>query len=292
VGSWFEEARAVEQGGASTGQADTAAQPSASVGDGSTPEPLAGQSPGAVLDAALDEARARLEGASPSEILRWADERFAPRLVFATGFGPEGLVVLDLIARHRLRVDVFTLDTGLLFPETEALWKALEQKYGLLIRAVRPALSLDEQAARHGGALWQREPDRCCAIRKLEPLREALAGQLAWISAIRADQTRDRAAARVVERDERYGLVKVNPLLGWTSDEVWSYLREHDVETNPLHQQGYPSIGCWPCTSPVAPGEDPRAGRWRGRAKTECGLHSRPAGPVSPIPTVRTEGAR
>ena len=132
-------------------------------------------------------------------------------------------------------MDVFTLDTGLLFPETYALWRRLEERYSLRIRAVRPALDLQEQAARHGEALWEREPGRCCLIRKVEPLAVALHGHEAWISAIRADQTADRASARVVERDSRFGLVKVNPLLAWSSEDVWEYLREHDVPTNPLH---------------------------------------------------------
>ena len=233
------------------------------------------------------EAGLRLEGASPGDILCWAAERYGPRLAFATGFGPEGLVLLDLIVRHRLAVDVFTLDTGLLFPETYTLWRTLEQRYPLRIRAVRPALDLPGQAALHGQALWEREPDRCCGIRKVEPLAEALRGHEAWISAIRADQTTDRASARVVERDARFGLVKVNPLLAWSNEDVWGYLREHDVPTNPLHEQGYPSIGCRPCTSPVRPGEEPRAGRWRGRAKTECGLHARP-----PVPPSSPDGSK
>jgi phosphoadenylyl-sulfate reductase (thioredoxin) len=225
----------------------------------------------------LAAAARRLRGATAEQILGWAAGRYAPRLAFATGFGPEGLVLLDLIARHRLGVDVFTLDTGLFFPETYALWQRLEDRYDLKIRAVRPADSLEAQAARHGEKLWETKPDLCCAIRKVEPLAHALLPHEAWISAIRADQTNDRAAASVVGRDPRYGLVKVNPLLGWTSEEVWSYLRTHDVPTNPLHERGYPSIGCWPCTSAVRQGEDPRAGRWRGLAKTECGLHARPA---------------
>jgi phosphoadenylyl-sulfate reductase (thioredoxin) len=242
-------------------------------------------------DAALEEASERLSGAAPEEVLLWAADRFSPRLGFATGFGLEGLVLLDLIARHRLDVDVFTLDTGLLFPETYALWRRLEERYRLKVRAVRPALALEEQAALHGDALWSREPDRCCAIRKVEPLAGALSSHEAWISAIRADQTPDRARARLVERDRRYGKVKVNPLLAWSSGDVWRYLREHDVPTNPLHEQGYPSIGCWPCTSPVGPGEDPRAGRWRGQAKTECGLHSRPPLPSQSFSLVRPKGA-
>ena len=248
----------------------------------------------AAIDDAEDvmgRANDRLAGRSPEEILCWASGRFAHRLAFATGFGPEGLVLVDLIARHRLPVDVFTLDTGLFFPETYALWRRVEERYGISIRAARPELSVAQQAARHGDDLWALEPDRCCAMRKVEPLAKALAPHEAWISAIRADQTPDRAAARVVERDRRHGLVKVNPLLAWSSADVWAYLRAHDVPTNPLHEQGYPSIGCWPCTSTVGFGEDARAGRWRGHVKTECGLHSRPRGFASPLTHDVSKGA-
>ncbi len=223
--------------------------------------------------AEIAAAAAALEGRPPGEILAWAADRFAPRVTLATSFGPEGCVLVDLIARRRLPIDVFTLDTGLLFPETRALWRRLEERYGLTIRGVRPAQTVEEQAARHGDRLWEREPDRCCGLRKVAPLREALAGFDAWVSAIRRDQTPERARTRAVEADLRFGLVKVNPLAGWTAEQVWAYVRAHDVPTNPLHQRGYPSIGCVPCTTPVAPGEDARAGRWRGRAKKECGLH-------------------
>ena len=168
-----------------------------------------------------------------------------------------------------------TIDTGLLFPETYALWRRLEERYGLTIRAVRPELSLAAQGALHGDSLWERTPDKCCEIRKVAPLRRALAGFDAWITSIRRDQTNDRSAARVVERDLRFGLTKVNPLAGWTSEDVQRYVRVHQVPVNPLHARGYPSIGCMPCTTPVASGEAPRAGRWRGSEKTECGLHAR-----------------
>jgi thioredoxin-dependent adenylylsulfate APS reductase len=224
-----------------------------------------------------------LEGWSAEAVLAFAAERFAPRITFATGFGAEGCVLIDIIARHRLPVDLFTLDTGLLFPETYALWRRLEERYGVVIRAVRPEQTVEEQAAAHGDELWSRDPDRCCALRKLEPLRRALAGFDAWISAIRRDQTPDRANVGVVEPDRRFGLVKVNPLACWSARDVWAHVKAHDVPVNPLHHDGYPSIGCVPCTSRVHPGEDPRAGRWRGRAKTECGLH---AGAPSPALTL------
>jgi phosphoadenosine phosphosulfate reductase len=229
------------------------------------------------LDVVLRESEEqRLEAADAAHVLAWAAERFAPRLGFAFGFGPEGCVLFDLIARGGWDVDVFTLDTGLLFPETHALWKRLEQRYGRAIRAVHPEQDVDAQARTHGDRLWERAPDRCCHLRKVQPLARALRGHEAWISAIRREQTAARADTRVLEHDRVHGLVKINPLAGWTRARVWDYLTMHDVPVSTLHAHGYPSVGCIPCTSPVAAGESERAGRWRGRAKTECGIHSRP----------------
>jgi phosphoadenylyl-sulfate reductase (thioredoxin) len=218
---------------------------------------------------------AELEHRSAEEILRWAADQFAPRLTFATGFGIEGCAIVDMVAHASLPVDLFTLDTGLLFPETYEVWRRLEEKYGVTIRAVRPQQTVDEQAAVHGPELWTREPDRCCEMRKTEPLRGTLSAFDAWLSAIRRDQTPDRADVPVVGWDGRFGLVKISPLVRWTFDDVRDYVKKHDVPYNVLHDRGYPSIGCRPCTTPVALGEDPRAGRWRGREKTECGLHLR-----------------
>lgn len=219
-----------------------------------------------MTDAVIDiEAAARaLESESPVEILRWATTH-VPRVAFATGFGAEGCVLVDIIGREKLPIDIFTLDTGVLFPETYALWRALEAKYGISIRAVPPTQVIDR--------LWESDPDRCCELRKVQSLRQALRGFGAWITAIRRDQTPERANAAVVENDPKFGLIKINPLVAWSHDDVWGHLYAHDVPTNPLHQQGYPSIGCAPCTSPIVPGENLRAGRWRGAAKTECGLH-------------------
>jgi phosphoadenylyl-sulfate reductase (thioredoxin) len=216
-----------------------------------------------------------LEEAAPAEILRWAAERFAPRLTFATSLGIEDCVVTDLIARAQLPIELFTLDTGLLFPESYALWGQVQDTYGVSIKPVRPAHTVEEQAHHEGPALWEREPDRCCDLRKMQPLQAVLSGYDAWITAIRRDQTPERANAPVVGWDGRFGLVKINPLVRWTSDQVRAYVVEHQVPYNPLHDQNYPSIGCTPCTSKVMPGEDPRSGRWRGKEKTECGLHLR-----------------
>jgi len=214
-----------------------------------------------------------LEERPPEEILALTAERFAPRLTFATGFGREGCALVDMVARHRLAVNLFTLDTGVLFPETYSLWSRLERHYGVTIRAVRPRFTLGEAEQVH--RLWESDPDRCCELRKVAPLRAELSSFDAWVTAIRREQTRERAGARAVEWDAKFGLVKVNPLVRWTEAEVAAYLDRHGVPVSPLHAQGYPSVGCQPCTTPVAPGEDPRAGRWRGREKTECGLHTR-----------------
>ncbi len=214
-----------------------------------------------------------LAAKSPTELLQWAIVNAGPRIAFPTGFGAEGCVLIDLIARAEIPIEIFTLDTGLLFPETYALWAALEHAYDITIRAVKPALTVDQQAAAEGPALWRRDPDRCCDQRKVGPLREALVGFSAWITAIRRDQTPERATAQIVEDDPKFGLKKINPLVAWTQDDVWAHLYANDVPFNPLHERGYPSIGCQPCTSQIIPGEDLRAGRWRGASKRECGLH-------------------
>lgn len=225
-----------------------------------------------------------LEQRPAEEILAWGARTFE-KVTFATGFGVEGCVLIDLIARHRLPIDVFTVDTGLLFPETYELWRALEARYGLTIRAVRPKLSVEDQAAAACARLWEQDPDRCCELRKVLPLRQALQGFGAWVSAIRRDQSSTRAAAPVVEWSSKFGLFKLNPLATWTAKHVWDYVHRHGVPYNPLHDRGYPSIGCAPCTTAVAPGEHPRAGRWRGRTKTECGLHTREEKPSNPPST-------
>jgi phosphoadenosine phosphosulfate reductase len=217
------------------------------------------------------------ESWSAGDVLAWAAEKFAPRVTLATGFGAEGCVLIDLVARQKLPIDLFTLDTGLLFPETYELWQTLESRYGITIRGVKPVQTVAEQAATHGEALWTRDPSRCCEMRKVLPLEGYLHGFDAWVTAIRRDQTAARADARAIEWDVRFGLVKVNPLVRWTKAQVWTYVREHEVPYNPLHDRGYPSIGCVPCTSAVGAGEDDRAGRWRGTDKNECGLHLRSA---------------
>lgn len=224
-------------------------------------------------DAELKTLSDKFEGAPPEMVMRWAAEEFGPDVALATGFGAEGCVLIDILARIEAKTRVFYLDTDLLFPETYALKTRLEARYGIQIEARRGSLTLGDQAAQHGDRLWERRPDECCRLRKIEPLVEMLGGLRAWITAIRRDQSAARAGAGIIERDRKFNLIKINPLAAWTKRDVWEYILRYDVPYNALHDHGYPSIGCAPCTTPVGIGEVARAGRWRGQAKTECGLH-------------------
>jgi phosphoadenosine phosphosulfate reductase len=222
----------------------------------------------------LSEANERLNGASPRAVLEWAVERFFPRLTMATAFGAEGCMLIHLMAEIEPRVRVFNLDTGYQFAETLELRNRLRDRYGIEVELFGPDASVADYEKQNGGPLYVSNPDRCCYDRKVVPLRRALVGHDAWITAIRADQSQHRANAQVVGTDPKFGLVKINPLLTWSRRDIWAFVVTHRVPYNPLHDQGYPSIGCWPCTRPVGTGEDERAGRWAGQAKTECGLHS------------------
>ena len=203
------------------------------------------------------------------EVLDWATRRFGERIVLSTSLGPQSIVVLDLLERLGRSVDVVLLDTGLLFNETYGLRRDVEERFGVRVqKAQGPSLRVQEKL--HGPRLWERDPDRCCALRKVTPLRAVLGEYEAWISGIRRDQSPARAHAQTVEWDDKFGLVKVNPLVAWTRDEVQAYVRGRELPVNPLLGQGYGSVGCWPCTRPSA---DERGGRWSGRDKTECGLH-------------------
>jgi len=209
----------------------------------------------------------------PERVLAWAFHTFGEAAAISSAFGAEGMVLIDMASRVRRNFRLFTLDTEFLFPETYNLMDRVEEKYGITIEKVYPLLSPEEQERVHGSALWQRNPDECCNLRKVEPLRRKLGELKAWITSIRRDQTAARAGVGKIEWDEKFGLVKINPVADWSSKQVWQYIRQHDVPYNALHEQSYPSIGCTHCTRAVRPGEDPRAGRWAGSSKTECGLH-------------------
>ena len=212
----------------------------------------------------------------PQDVLKEAIKRYAPKIVLACSFGAEDVVLVDMVHRIDPAIPLFYLDTDFLFPETYATRDRIIQQYALQpaqVLQVRSLLTPDQQAAQHGPALWSTEPDRCCQLRKVEPLTRVLKGYEAWITGIRREQSPTRANAGLIEWDGKFQLVKVNPLARWTWADVWTYIKVYEVPYNPLHDQNYPSIGCTHCTAPVAPGEDPRAGRWKTFTKTECGLH-------------------
>jgi phosphoadenosine phosphosulfate reductase len=221
----------------------------------------------------IEAANSLLKGKTPPEVLRWAVEQFHPRLTMATAFGAEGCCLIHMLAEIEPGVRIFNLDTGYQFAETLELRERIKDRYGIEVEYIQPELTVAEYEEEHGGPLYRHRPDQCCHDRKILPLRRAVVGFDAWLSAIRRDQTTHRAVAGVVQWDAKFSLVKVNPLLTWTKREVWGFIARHDVPYNPLHDRNYPSIGCWPCTQPVGDGEDERAGRWAGTAKKECGLH-------------------
>ncbi len=224
----------------------------------------------------LTEQTDTFETASPQDILAWSLDTFGSGLVMATGFGLSGIVLAHHLAQISPETTVFYLETDLLFSETYALRDHLAERLGLSFQPVHSGVSLERQRQEHGPDLWTHSPDQCCFIRKVLPLRRFLADKTAWITGLRRDQSAARANIRIVEWDEANGLVKINPLAFWTKKEVWRYIQQHDLPYNPLLDDGYTSIGCMPCTRPVAPGEDLRAGRWAGFAKTECGIHVQP----------------
>jgi phosphoadenosine phosphosulfate reductase len=218
-------------------------------------------------------ANRRLEGKTPQVVLSWAVERFHPRLTMATAFGAEGCCLIHMLAEVEPGVRIFNLETGYQFPETLELRERIKERYGIEVEYICPELTVEEYEEEHGGPLYRHRPDQCCYDRKILPLRRAIVGYDAWISAIRRDQTTDRQQAGLIQWDAKFELVKVNPLLSWTRRDVWGFIHKHEIPYNPLHDRNYPSIGCWPCTQPVGNDDDERAGRWAGRAKKECGLH-------------------
>lgn len=231
---------------------------------------------GPELIAGLKSLSDSLEAKQPQDVLVAAIERYAPKIVLACSFGAEDVVLVDMIHRINPSVPLFYLDTEFLFPDTYATRDRIIERYDLKpaqVIQIKSLLTPAEQADRYGEALWSKDPDQCCQLRKVEPLTRVLEGYDAWITGIRRDQAPSRASAGLIEWDAKFGLVKINPLARWTWADVWTYIKVYEIPYNPLHDRNYPSIGCTYCTAPVAPGEDPRAGRWKTFAKTECGLH-------------------
>ncbi len=224
--------------------------------------------------AELERESSALEAATPAQILRWAVDRFAPRFTMATAFGPEGMMLIHMLAELAPETPIFNLETGYQFAETLELREQVKQRYGIEVEFKYPELTVEQYEAANGGPLYNSNPNQCCFDRKLKVLHQAASGQHAWASAIRRDQSSDRATAPIVGWDRKFQLVKVSPLANWTKQDVWSLIMSENIPYNPLHDQGYPSIGCQPCTRAILSGEDERAGRWSGFQKTECGLHT------------------
>lgn len=238
--------------------------------------------PLAVDEISPDEVRAeaaRLETESLTDILGWAWERFGSRAAIGTSFQGAGLVMIDHALKAGFNFPVFTLDTQLLFPETNQLKERLEEFFGIEIEALLPEQTPEEQAAEFGPELWKTKPDLCCTMRKVIPLQKKLDQLAMWITGLRRQQSETREKTRILElykfdvlRD-RF-ILKLNPMAPWSRDQVWAYIRENKIPYNPLHDRGYRSIGCWPCTRPTDAGENERAGRWTGFDKAECGIHT------------------
>ena len=213
------------------------------------------------------------------EVLAWTWKRFGTRAAVGTSFQGAGLVMLHLARRNKLNFPAFTLDTGLLFPETVALKKRLEDFFGFEIESLVPDLTVDQQAEAQGPELWKRDPDLCCTMRKVLPLGNKLSELDCWMTGLRRQQSQSRTDVGVIElyhfdeASER-DIVKLNPMANWSRDAIWKYIAAHKIPYNPLHDQGYRSIGCLPCTRKVVNGEDERAGRWTGFKKVECGIHT------------------
>ena len=219
-----------------------------------------------------EAAAAQLEGAPAEDVVAWALAEFGDEVCVASSM--QDAVLVHLASRIRPGIPVIFLNTGYHFAETIGTRDAAEAAYPIRLIDVTPAQSVAEQDAEHGPRLYERNPDRCCALRKVEPLARALEPYRAWMTGVRRQDAAGRQGVPVVQWDAKREMIKVNPLATWTDDEVADYVERHGVLVNPLVQVGYLSIGCAPCTRAVAPGEDPRAGRWAGLAKTECGLHT------------------
>jgi phosphoadenosine phosphosulfate reductase len=226
-----------------------------------------------MADEEIQEWASQLEGQGPQDVLVNAVENYAASLVLAASFGAEDVVLIDMLHKLAPTIPVFYLDTNIHFAETYDTRDKLQARYGMTLIQVQPQLTLTEQAEKHGDKLWEREPNLCCEIRKVEPLKRVLSNYQAWITGIRREQSPTRANTKKVEWDEKFNLVKFNPLADWTEAQVWEYIHAYDVPYNPLHDRNYPSIGCRVCTRAVMPGQDSRSGRWAGFEKTECGLH-------------------
>jgi phosphoadenosine phosphosulfate reductase len=224
------------------------------------------------LQGLAERGAAELDGANADDLLRWTEENFGGNYVVASNM--QDAVLVDLAAKVRPGVDVLFLDTGYHFVETIGTRDAVEAVYDINVLNVTPEHTVAEQDKLLGKDLFARQPNECCRLRKVEPLGKALRGYSAWVTGIRRVEAPTRANAPLISWDKAFGLVKINPLAEWSDEDMQDYIDANDVLVNPLVFEGYPSIGCAPCTAKPAEGADPRSGRWAGQSKTECGLHA------------------
>ena len=215
----------------------------------------------------------QFEYSNGANAVKWAVETFGNGLSIGTGLGASGIVLMDMILRLQPEADIFYIDTGFFFPETHQLIERLEQRYQRRLRRVSTTLTIPQQDRRYGPRLHESDPNLCCNLRKVSPLHQALTDSTAWATALHRDQSETRKQVPMVQWNERYNVVKIAPLAFWSEADIWQYIHENGLPYNELHEKGYPSIGCWPCTRAVEAGESMRAGRWAGTEKTECGLH-------------------
>ena len=212
---------------------------------------------------------------NPQKLLEWIVKNLPnKKVIMGTGFGPPGIALLDILFKITKDISVFYIDTDFLFDQTYDLKSQLEKRYNFTFLRLSPELSPKMQEQQYGDKLWEKDPDACCNLRKVLPLKAALEDYDVWITGIRKKQTQVRNNANLIEFESRFEVIKINPLINWTHDEVWDYIKTHNLPYNPLHDNNYPSIGCKQCTSPVCAGDDDRSGRWKGIRKTECGLHN------------------
>lgn len=221
----------------------------------------------------------KFENAPLTDLLAWIWKRFGTRAAIGTSFQGAGLVMIDHAVRAGFNFPLFTLDTNLLFPETYELKARLEKHWGISIEAVEPEISLDQQMTQNGAELWKKNPNACCTIRKVMPLQKKLSKLAVWITGVRREQSNTREKTQMLEMYlfddvEQHYILKANPMVNWSRDAVWNYIKEKQIPYNALHDRGYRSIGCWPCTRAIGDGENERAGRWTGFDKAECGIHT------------------
>ena len=227
----------------------------------------------------VSEETERLECLSLDELLCWCWNYFGDKAAIGTSFQGSGLVIIDHAIRNGCNFPIFTIDTGLLFPETLEIKKKLEDFWDVKIQGVHPEQTIEEQKKTMGPELWKTNPDSCCQMRKVLPLQSRLSSLDVWITGLRRGQSDQRKSTNVLEMYEfdklrESYIFKLNPMVNWSREKVWSYIKDHKIPYNTLHDKGYRSIGCWPCTKAISDGQDERAGRWEGFNKTECGIHT------------------